>query len=181
MWDLVTSFVRPYDCTVSDFTLRSFGFLLSPTPPGLVPDFTLPYGYSVSDWNRVGYTPTSSPHSHSSLSCVLRFLGFCISTSKRLTTSSVESMYRNSTDYSLYDDQSSVWGSVTSSRLSSLSFITPTPFHFLSVSLTFWIFLGSVLSVFPDSTIVSCLYLSMNPTWSHTPHHNSTHHLCNRR
>ena len=82
---------------------------------------------------RVTYTPTPSPTSHLSLSCVFRFLGFSISTSKRFTTSSVESMYRNS----IHDDQPSVWGSLTSSSFISLSFITPTPSHFISLTLTF--------------------------------------------
>ena len=42
--------------------------------------------------------------SHSSLSCALRFLGFCGCTSKRLATSSAESMYRNfSSVYDVHD------------------------------------------------------------------------------
>ena len=64
-----------------------------------------------------------SKSNHTPLSCPLRFLGFCRSTSKRFTTSSVESMYRNLIS-SMYDTPPSVWGSLTSSRFSSLSFIT---------------------------------------------------------
>ncbi len=56
---------------------------------------------------RCDTSPQPSRFSHSSLSCTLRFLGFCSSTSKRLTTSSEESMYRNLTS-SMYDDQPSV-------------------------------------------------------------------------
>ena len=43
------------------------------------------------------------------------------------------SMYSNS----MYDAQPSVWGTLTSSSFISLSFITPTPSHFLSVVLAF--------------------------------------------
>jgi hypothetical protein len=91
---------------------------------------------SPGHWRRVVYTPTPSPWSHSSLSCTLRFLGFYISTSKRLTTSSTESLSRNLTS-SMYDTQPSVWGALTSSIFISLSFITPTPSHFLSLGLAF--------------------------------------------
>ena len=45
----------------------------------------------VSDFSRVAYTPTPSPYLHSSLSLPLRFLGFWISTSMGITTSSVKS------------------------------------------------------------------------------------------
>ena len=56
-------------------SLRSFGFLHSPTPPDLVSlTYVWPYGCSVSHCISVGYTPTPSPSSHSSLSCDLRFL-----------------------------------------------------------------------------------------------------------
>ena len=104
-------------------------------------DSTTTYGCTVSDCSRVTYTPTPSPNSHSSLSCALRFLGFYRSTSKRLTTSSVESVYRNFS--SMYDDQPSVWGVLTSSRFISLSFITLTPSHFLSLTLAFSIIINT--------------------------------------
>ena len=64
------------------------------------------------------------------------FLGFCSSTSKRLTTSSAESMSTNLTG-NMYDAQPSVRGALTSSSFSSLSSMTPTPFHFLSLALAF--------------------------------------------
>ncbi len=54
-------------------------------------DLLRPYGYPVSDCNRVTYTATTSPWSNSSLSCAIRFLGVYTSTSKRLTTSSSDS------------------------------------------------------------------------------------------
>ncbi len=74
---------RSFPCSRSSLSpaLRSFGCFRRPTPPDLVPAFGRPYGYSVSDCNRVGVqtdTPTPSPSSHSSLSSTLRFLGFCI-------------------------------------------------------------------------------------------------------
>jgi hypothetical protein len=72
----------------------SFGFFLRPTP-GSLHVFPRPYVYSVPDCVRVTYTPTPSPCPRSSLSIALRSLGFCNSTSKRLTTSSAESMYTN--------------------------------------------------------------------------------------
>ena len=62
-------------------------------------------------------------------SLALRLLGFY--SSLRLLL--VESMYTNS----MYDDQPSVWGDLTSSRFISLSFITPTPSHLLSLALVF--------------------------------------------
>ena len=71
-------------------------FFTELNPPRTRASFPRPYAYSVSDCRRVAYTPTPSPCLRSSLSLALRFLGFCSSTSKRITTSSVESMYSNS-------------------------------------------------------------------------------------
>ena len=68
--------------------------------------------------------------------------GLYNSISKWLTTSLTELMYR----FSMYDTPPSVWGSLTSSSFSSLSSITPTPSHFLSLDLAF-----SVITNKPDT------------------------------
>ncbi len=62
----------PYPHSSLSLALRSFGFLRTSTPPGLVPSFTRAYGCTVSDYIRVSYTPTPFPCPHSSLSCALR-------------------------------------------------------------------------------------------------------------
>ena len=67
----------PYPHSSLSLALRSFGFLHTSTPPGLVPSFTRAYGCTVSDYIRVSYTPTPFPCPHSSLSCALRSFGFC--------------------------------------------------------------------------------------------------------
>ena len=67
-------------------------------------------------------------------------LGLYNSTSQCLTTSLVEFMYRNS----MYDDPPSVWGTLTSSIFNSLSFITPTPSHFLSLALVFSVIINNI-------------------------------------
>jgi hypothetical protein len=81
-----------------------------------------------------------SPSSRSSLTHTNRFLGSRNSTSARLLSAltSTGSMYSKSMD----DAQPSVWGALTSSRFSSLSFITPTPSHFLSLALAFSVIIG---------------------------------------
>ena len=59
-----TSRSFPYSRSSLSPALRSFGCFCRPTPPDLVPVFARPYGYSVSDCNRVGVqtdTPTSTP------------------------------------------------------------------------------------------------------------------------
>ncbi len=110
-----------------NWRITFIGVLLSPTV--LVPSFPQPHVCTVSDCSRVSYTPTPSPCSHVSPSLPLRFLGFYSS----LRFLRVESMYTNS----MYDAQPSVWGALTSSRFISLFFITPTPCHLLSLTLTF--------------------------------------------
>ena len=56
--------------------LRSFGFLRSSNPTGLVPAFARPYGCTVSDCSRVACTPTPFPCPRPSLSLALRSFGF---------------------------------------------------------------------------------------------------------
>ncbi len=71
------------------------------------------------------------------------------------------------------DDHPGVWGSLTSSIFISLSFITPTPSHFLSLDLVFSVFknkittessfflkgLPSPSSSFPSYHLISSLYV----------------------
>ncbi len=49
----------------------------------------------------------------------------------------------------MYDAQPSVWGALTSSSFISLSFITPTPFHFLSLPLVFSVIINKNILI-PD-------------------------------
>jgi hypothetical protein len=65
--------------------------------------------------------------------------GLYNSTSKWITTSLTELMYR----FSMYDDPPNVWGTLTSSIFYSLSFITPTPSHFLSLTLSFSVIINN--------------------------------------
>jgi hypothetical protein len=82
----------------------------------------------------------------------------------------------------LYDTQPSVWGDLTSSRFLPVSFITPTPSHFLSVSLIFSVIINKkyehecgnpllFISTSPSIplhrflTLVECLVFLINP-WS---------------
>jgi hypothetical protein len=89
-------------------------------------------------------------------------------------------MYSNSMD----DAQRSVWGSLTSSRFSSLSFITPTPSYFLSLALVFSVIINNknsrkpsfhkesvvVCSVVKDDTcITTSKSLSPSSCCAHTP------------
>ncbi len=100
-----------------------------------------------------------SPSSRSSLTHTNRFLGFLNSTSASLMSdpTPVGSMYSNS----MYDDQPSVWGALTSSSFISLSFITPTPSHFLFLAHAFSVIINNLNTStcsFPRTfSSVSCL------------------------
>jgi hypothetical protein len=76
-----------------------------------------------------------------------RFLGFRNSTSARLMSAPTltGSMYSNS----IYDAQPSVREPLTSSSFISLSFITPTPSHFLSLGLVLSVIINNKTYMLP--------------------------------
>ncbi len=79
----------------------------------------------------------SLSESVSRLMCLRGLYNF---TSNWITTFLTELMYR----LSMYDPPPSLWGTLTSSIFISSSFVTPTPSHFLSLTLTFSIIINKL-------------------------------------
>ena len=90
------------------------------------------------------------------------------------TTSSVESMYLTSR---MYDAQPSVWGVLTSSIFISLSFITPTPSHFLSLTLTFSVIINNntdKINMYPEEGWHTKIENGIEVFLSHNPQSKNT-------
>jgi hypothetical protein len=126
---------------VSDWILHETNYLRVYDSPDrsrkITPSPSICYSFSLTN-RSIGYHNQTQPLSE----CAARLMylrGLYNSTSKWITTSLTELMY----GLSMYDDPPSVWGVWTSSSFSSLSFITPTPSHFLFLDLVFSVIINN--------------------------------------